>query len=53
MLEQAEFNLFVRASFNPKNVSCTKNEVMVRQSYINNADDLVLIREAFEDLKGR
>ena len=36
MLEQAEFDLFVRASFNPRNFSCTKNELMVRQSYINN-----------------
>ena len=37
MLEPAEFNLFVRAFFNPRNFSCAKNELMVRQSYINNA----------------
>ena len=37
MLERGEFNLFVRASFNPRNCSCTKNELMVRQSNINYA----------------
>ena len=37
MLEQAEFNMFVRACFNPRKFSCTKNELVVRQSYINNA----------------
>ena len=37
MFEQAEFNMFVRASFNPRNFSWTENELMVRESYINNA----------------
>ena len=36
MIEQAEYNMFVRVSFNPLNFSCTKNELMVRKSYINN-----------------
>ena len=36
-LERAEFNMFVHASFNPSNFSCTKNELMFRQCYINNA----------------
>ena len=35
MVERAEFNMFVRAAFNPINCSCTKNELMVRQSCIN------------------
>ena len=37
MLERVEFNMFVRASFNPRNFYCTKNELNVRKSYINNA----------------
>ena len=37
MLERVEFNMFVRASINPETFSCTKNELVVRQSYINNA----------------
>ena len=37
MPERPEFNMLVRASFNPRNFSCTKIELVVRQSYINNA----------------
>ena len=38
MVERAEFNLmFACVSFDPRNFSCTKNELMVRKSYLNNA----------------
>ena len=36
MLERVEFNKIVRASLNSRNFSCTKDKLMVRQSYINN-----------------
>ena len=37
MHERVEFDMSVRASFNPINFSCAKDGLVVRQSYINNA----------------
>ena len=37
ILEKAEFNMFLRDSFNPRNIFYTKNELMNRQSYMINA----------------